>query len=165
MLRSALWVIMPELHNSGLPDLPGGGFTVIFVCGAGLILVVFFAVKELRFDYYRRRGIELFNERNYQAALRHLIQAEKLWMLRLSKQTMPSRIDDCKQLGRMLDLISEAAGHCAVKIEVEEYRDAIGEMECFFSNENRPDRGYSEIYSKLKSAQRKFRCNAKDIQV
>jgi len=82
--------------------------------GVGLTLVVIFAVKEFRFSFCRRRGMKLFAEGNYQAALLYLMQAERLWMLRLSKQTMPSRAEDCKNLATVLDLISEAAGLCSL---------------------------------------------------
>jgi hypothetical protein len=145
-----------------MPSLPGSGFTVLFVCGLGLALVAIFAVKEFRFTFHYRRGTQLFNEGNYQAALRHLIQAEKLWMLRLSKQTMPSRAEDCRNLVKVLELISEAAGHYSLEIEMVEYRKAANEMERFFSIEKGPSRDYAQICSTFAELRKQFRdCSSK----
>jgi hypothetical protein len=140
-----------------MPNLPGGGFTVLFVCGLGLALVAFFAAKEFRFSFHYRRGVQLFNEGDYRAALQHLIQAERLWMLRLSKQTMTSRAEDCRNLVKVLELISEAAGHCSLEIKTTEYRKAASEMEQFFSNEKRSSGDYSKIYSTFTELRKQFR--------
>jgi hypothetical protein len=140
-----------------MPNLPGGGFTVLFVCGAGLALVAFFAAKEFRFKSHYRRGIHLFDERDYRAALQHLIQAEKLWMLRLSKQTMTSRAEDCRNLVKVLELISEAAKHCSLEIRTTEYRKAASEMERFFSIEKRHSGDYPKLHSAFTELRKQFR--------
>jgi hypothetical protein len=140
-----------------MPNLPGGGFTVLFVCGLGLALVAFFAAKEFRFTSHYRRGIQLFNEGNYRAALQHLLQAEKLWMLRLSKQTMASRAEDCRNLVKVLELISEAAVHCSLEIKTAEYRKAASEMERFFSIEKRSSGDYPKIHSTFAELRKQFR--------
>jgi hypothetical protein len=146
-----------------MPNLPGGGITVLVVCGVGLALVSFFAAKEFRFKFHYQRGIQLINEGNYRTALRHLLQAEKLWMLRLSKQTMQSRAEDCKNLVKVLELISEASRHCSLEIETADYRRVAGELEQFFSIEKRPARDYPKIHSTFAELRKKFRVDTKHI--
>ncbi len=140
-----------------MPDLPGGIYTLLLACGVGLALVAFFAVKEFRFSTFRRRGIRLFGEGDYQAALRHLIQAERLWMLRLSKQTMSSRAEDCKNLGTVLALIGEAAEHCSLRIKTAEYRNAAVELEHFFLSRKSSSKHYPQIYSMFVKQRKQFR--------
>lgn len=142
---------------ASLPDLPGGGYTVLLVCGFGLVLIGYYFARELRFKYHYRRGIQLFNAQNYQDALSHLLKAERLWMLRLSKQTMSSSAEDCRNLVRVLELISEAAGHCSLEIKTTEYRKAASEMERFFSNEKRSSRDYPKVYSTFAKLRKQFR--------
>jgi len=149
---------------ASLPNLPSGGLIVLFVCVFGLILVVIFVVKEFLFSFHRRRGIEFFNEGRYHTALQHLIQAERLWILRSSKQTMQSRAEDYKNLGMVLDLIGETAGHCSLKIDASEYRKAISEMERFFSNNRRSFRDYPKIYLTFTRLQKQFRAEIKRIR-
>ena len=145
-----------------MPNLPGGGFTVLFVCGLGLALVMFFVVKEFRFTSYYRRGIQLFNEGDYRVALQQLLQAERLWMLRLSKQTMTSRAEDCRNLVRVLELIGEAARHCSLEINTTEYRKAASEMERFFSIEKRSSGEYPKIHSTFAELRKRFRIESTD---
>lgn len=145
-----------------MPDLPGDIFTVLFTCGIGLALVVALALREFRFSYHQRRGIKLFKEGCYQAALRHLIQAERLWMLRLSKQTRLSRIEDCRNLGAILELIAEAAKHCSLQIEATEYRMVVVEMERFFTKKS-PPRDYPQIHSAFSRLRKQFRCDTGNI--
>lgn len=140
-----------------MPDLPGGIYTVLAVCGVGLSLVLFFAVKEYCFNFHRRRGVELMGERNYQAAMSHLVRAEKLWMLRLSKQTMISRAEDCERLGIVLDLLAEAARHCSITVDLYEYRQAVREMEQFFSSTDVQTRKYPQIYARFVDQRKRFR--------
>ncbi len=147
-----------------MPNLPGSGLTVIVVCGIGLAFVLGFAAREFRFLFHRRRGIELFKEQDYHAALRHLVRAERLWMLRLSKQTMSSRAEDCKNLGVVLDLISQVAGYCSVKIETKEYREAANELELFFSIGKKNSGNYPEIYSAFRELQKQFRSSVRKIR-
>ena len=147
-----------------MPDLPGSAYTVLFVCCIGLALVVFFALKEFRFSFHQRRGIKLFNEKNYEAALRHLIRAERLWMLRLSKQTMVSRSEDCRNLGKLLELISEASQQCSQKLETAEYRKAASEMERFCSNEE-SSKHYPQVHSTFEKLRKKFRLDTKNVPV
>lgn len=146
---------------ASLPDLPGGGYTVIIVCVFVLSLVVIFAVKEFRFSFHRRRGIEYFRKGNYKNAMLHLIQAERLWMLRLSKQTMSSSAEDCRNLEEILELISEASGHCSLAIDASAYRKATIDMEQYFSNYRGSSRDYPKIYSNFTRHQKQFRAEIK----
>jgi hypothetical protein len=148
-----------------MPNFPGGGYTVLFVCGLGFAVVAVFALREFRFSFHQRRGIKLFNEKSYEAALRHLIRAERLWMLRVSKQTMSSHAEDCRNLGNLLEVISEAAQECSQKIETAEYRKAAGAMEGFFSNEKMLSKDYSRVYSTFEKLRKKFRLDTRNIPV
>jgi hypothetical protein len=145
-------------------ELPGGGITVLLVCGVGLLVIVIFVVKEYRFWYHRQRGKGLSKEGDFRSALRHLIRAEKLWMLRLSKQTIASRAEDCRNLGEVLDLIAQAARHCGVKIETRDYREAVTGMEQFFSSPGSPT-DYSRIYLHFRSRQKQFRISLQNLRM
>jgi hypothetical protein len=148
-----------------MPDLPGGSFTIIAVCGVGLVIALAFGVKVFRFSYHRRRGSNLFEQRNYRSALRHLIHAERLWMFRLSKQTTQSRIEDCRNLGMVLDLLGRVAEHCSLIIETKRYREAPNDMQRFFLSDKTLREDYPTVYSSLIAIQKDFRRKARNLSV
>ncbi|WCJ60944.1 hypothetical protein NXS98_07445 [Fontisphaera persica] len=148
-----------------MPELPGGGYTVVLICGCGLAMVAYFAWKESSFKRHFRRGCQLAEKGDYHAALWHLLLAEKRWMLRLSKQTMKSSAEDCRNLMRVLELIGEAARHCSLDIETSGYWQAANEMEQFFLSKKRSSRNYPSVYNHFREQQKRFRANMKNIHL
>jgi hypothetical protein len=147
-----------------MPDLPGGGYLVLTFCAFGLGLVIFFAVRELLFRFHYRRGKRLFEQQSYGVAMHHLIRAERLWMLNLSKQTFPSRAKDCQQLGTVLDLISKGSERHPSRIDTEEYRKAVAEMERFFSSTEKASKNWPLIYSNFSELRKQFRSKQKTFR-
>ena len=97
------------------------------------------------------------------AALRALIRAESFWMLNLTKQTFESRAEDCKNLGRVLDLIGEASRRSSLGIDIGGYRKAVAEMEGFFSVGSGSVKAWPLLYSAFCRQQKKFRHEAASV--
>jgi len=70
---------------------------------------------------------------------------------------MTSRAEDCRHLVKVLEMISEAAGHCSLEIKTTEYRRAASEMERFFSIEKRCSGDYPRIHSTFAELRKQFR--------
>ena len=149
-----------------MPHLPGGLYTIVTVCSVALILVAFFALRELMFSNYSHRGERLFNQQDYRRAIDNLLRAERFWMLNTSKQTPVSRANDCRRLAQVIEMIGEASKKRSISIDISAYRNVLTDMEEFFLNQS-PGSAvqWPHLYSKFRDVRKRFHANTRSLKV